>query len=91
MQPEMFLRFLISKLLSLWAKGRKLRDVYKRQVTYMQVAVTNTIVCIGKCGCIFAFLQLNVFFVDGDAACLPEFFAPGEVDRIYINFCDPWP
>ena len=33
----------------------------------------------------------NVFFVDGDAACLPEFFAPGEVDRIYINFCDPWP
>ena len=33
----------------------------------------------------------NVFFVDGDAACLPEFFAPGEVDRIYINFCNPWP
>ena len=32
----------------------------------------------------------NVFFVDGDAACLPEFFAPGEVDRIYINFCNPW-
>ena len=21
----------------------------------------------------------------------PEMFAPGEVDRIYINFCDPWP
>ena len=33
----------------------------------------------------------NVFFVDGDAACLPEFFAPGEVDRIYLNFSDPWP
>lgn len=33
----------------------------------------------------------NVFFVDGDAAQLPAFFAPGEVDRIYINFCDPWP
>lgn len=33
----------------------------------------------------------NVFFVDGDVAHLPEFFAPGEVDRIYINFCDPWP
>ena len=27
----------------------------------VQVAVTNTIVCIGKCGCIFTFLQLNVF------------------------------
>ena len=33
----------------------------------------------------------NVFFVVGDAAALPQMFAPGEVDRIYINFCDPWP
>ncbi len=33
----------------------------------------------------------NVFFVDADVNQLPEFFAPGEVDRIYINFCDPWP
>lgn len=22
---------------------------------------------------------------------LPELFAPGEVDRLYINFCNPWP
>ena len=33
----------------------------------------------------------NVFFVDGDAALLPSYFEPGEVERIYINFCDPWP
>lgn len=33
----------------------------------------------------------NVFFVDGDVAQLTSFFALGEVDRIYINFCDPWP
>ena len=33
----------------------------------------------------------NVFFVDANANQLPYFFAPGEVDRIYINFCDPWP
>ena len=33
----------------------------------------------------------NVFFIDGDAAALDEYFAPGEVDLIYINFCDPWP
>lgn len=33
----------------------------------------------------------NVFFVSADADQLPYFFAPGEVDRIYINFCDPWP
>ena len=33
----------------------------------------------------------NVFFIDGDAAKLSEMFAPDEVNRIYINFCDPWP
>ena len=33
----------------------------------------------------------NVLFVDGDAELLPDMFASGEVDRLYINFCDPWP
>ena len=33
----------------------------------------------------------NVFFVVGDAALLPDYFAPEEVALIYINFCDPWP
>ena len=33
----------------------------------------------------------NVFFVVGDAALLPDYFGPDEVDLIYINFCDPWP
>ncbi len=33
----------------------------------------------------------NVRFIDVDANQLPELFAPGEVERIYINFCDPWP
>ena len=28
----------------------------------------------------------NVFFVDADAALLPEFFAPDEVDLIYISY-----
>ena len=32
-----------------------------------------------------------VFFVDGDVAQVTSFFASSEVDRIYINFCDPWP
>ena len=33
----------------------------------------------------------NVFFVVGDAALVPDYFAANEVDMIYINFCDPWP
>lgn len=33
----------------------------------------------------------NIFFIDGDAALLRDYFAPNEVDLLYINFCDPWP
>lgn len=33
----------------------------------------------------------NLRFLCQDAARLPEFFAPGEIDRIYLNFSDPWP
>ena len=33
----------------------------------------------------------NAFFIRADAARLPDFFAPGEVDRLYLNFSDPWP
>ncbi|MBQ9664070.1 MAG: tRNA (guanosine(46)-N7)-methyltransferase TrmB [Oscillospiraceae bacterium] len=33
----------------------------------------------------------NVCFLDYDAAGLREIFEPGELDGIYINFCDPWP
>lgn len=37
-------------------------------------------------------LQLpNVRFLCIDAATLPEIFASGEVNRIYLNFSDPWP
>ena len=32
----------------------------------------------------------NVRFIDGDALALPVLFTSGEINRIYINFCDPW-
>ena len=33
----------------------------------------------------------NVRFMDRDVSLLGEIFKQGEVDRIYVNFCDPWP
>lgn len=33
----------------------------------------------------------NLKFMCMDARLLPEVFARGEVDRIYLNFSDPWP
>ena len=33
----------------------------------------------------------NLFFLRFDATYLDTIFGPGEVDRIYLNFSDPWP
>lgn len=33
----------------------------------------------------------NVRFVRANANCVDTLFAQGEIDRIYLNFSDPWP
>ena len=33
----------------------------------------------------------NLHFLSMDARELPDVFAPGEVDGLYLNFSDPWP
>ena len=33
----------------------------------------------------------NLRFIRMDAEYIDDVFAPGEVDRIYLNFSDPWP
>lgn len=37
-------------------------------------------------------LQLpNLRFIRGEAELITEYFAPGEISHIYLNFSDPWP
>ena len=33
----------------------------------------------------------NVWFIDMDVANMEDCFGPGEIDRLFINFPDPWP
>ena len=33
----------------------------------------------------------NVYYIDMDVAMMEDIFAPGEIDRLFINFPDPWP
>ncbi|RDY22954.1 tRNA (guanosine(46)-N7)-methyltransferase TrmB [Romboutsia maritimum] len=33
----------------------------------------------------------NILFVWGDVSNIKEYFKEGELDRVYVNFCDPWP
>ena len=32
----------------------------------------------------------NLFFIRGDAGIIENYFAEGEVNRIFLNFSDPW-
>lgn len=33
----------------------------------------------------------NILFVWGDVNHILDYFSEGELDRVYVNFCDPWP
>ena len=33
----------------------------------------------------------NVYFIDANAENLRDYFDDGEIDRLYLNFSDPWP
>ena len=59
-------------------------------VLYLAVEMVPDAMVVAMERCVAAGLT-NVYFVDANADQLPSFFAPGEIDRIYINFCDPWP
>ena len=38
-----------------------------------------------------ALAEMNLRFIRSDARFLADYFAPGEVSRLYLNFSDPWP
>jgi len=59
-------------------------------VLFIAVEMVPDAMVVAMERCVNAGLN-NVFFVDANADQLPCFFAPGEVDRIYLNFSDPWP
>lgn len=59
-------------------------------VLFIAVEMVPDAMVVAMERCINAGLS-NVFFIDANADQLPTFFLPGEVDRIYLNFSDPWP
>lgn len=73
-------------------KGRFTAGIAKAEPDVLFIAVERVpdAMVIAMERCVAEGLH-NVFFVDADADLLPDFFLSNEVDRIYINFCDPWP
>lgn len=73
-------------------KGRFTAETAKKNPDVLFIAVEKVpdamVVAMERCK---AERLTNVFFIDGDAALLPDMFDAESIDRIYINFCDPWP
>jgi len=73
-------------------KGRFTAETARQHPDALYIALERVpdamIVAMERCR---ALNLTNVFFIDGDAAQLRDYFAPEEVDLLYINFCDPWP
>ena len=73
-------------------KGRFTAGVAEAEpdVLFIAVEMVPDAMVVAMERCVNAGLN-NVFFVDANADQLPYFFATGEIDRIYLNFSDPWP
>ena len=59
------------------------------EVNFVAVELQNEV--IYDAACRIGNERPNLFILRGNACQLTEWFAPGEVDRIYLNFSDPWP
>ena len=73
-------------------KGAFILEMAKREPETLFVAVEfcreTMLLAVEK---VFAEGLTNVRFLNADAAKLAEYFAEGEVGRIFLNFSDPWP
>ena len=73
-------------------KGAFILELAKRNPDTLFVAVEYCreamLLAVEK---VFAAGLSNVRFLGADAKELAEYFAPGEVDAMYLNFSDPWP
>ena len=73
-------------------KGRFTSEVAEQHPNILYLAIERVpdamVIAMERC---FAKGLTNVFFIDGDAVQLRNYFDFDEVDRLFINFCDPWP
>ena len=73
-------------------KGRFIMELAQRhpEINYIGIEKYSSVLlrCLEK----QEELQLqNLIFIRGDAELLNTYFAEGEIDKIYLNFSDPWP
>lgn len=75
-------------------KGRFLMDLARKHpdINYIGIEMYDSVLlrAVQKAKALEEPLE-NLYFIRMDARELPEVFEKGEVERIYLNFSDPWP
>ncbi|WP_404329578.1 tRNA (guanosine(46)-N7)-methyltransferase TrmB [Mesobacillus maritimus] len=73
-------------------KGRFITEMAKANpnVNYIGIELQKSVIVSALDRLIEAELP-NCKLMNVDAAELGKYFAPGDVDRVYLNFSDPWP
>lgn len=73
-------------------KGRFITEMAKAHphINYISIEIqTSVIVCVLDHQLREQLPNLQILHADGRD--LSNYFAPGEIDRVYLNFSDPWP
>lgn len=73
-------------------KGRFITEMAKRhpEINYIGIEQVESVIVSALDKLIEAELP-NVKLIQVNAQFIPTFFAKGEIERIYLNFSDPWP
>ena len=74
-------------------KGRFITDMSKlnSNVNYIAVERQSQVIASALKKARERNTNENLVFFIADVKDLKDYFEAGEVDRLYINFCDPWP
>lgn len=73
-------------------KGQFVREMARRAPEQLWVGDEKMSTILARAaGHLDAEIDHNIRLIRWDALELEEVFAPGEVDRLYLNFSDPWP
>ena len=72
-------------------KGRFIAQTAAQNPTINYIAVERESVVLAVAARLSRDIDANLAFLMLDAVELPKYFNPGDIKRLYINFCDPWP
>ena len=71
-------------------KGRFITQIAAINPHINYVAVEREAIVLAAAARLSRKSEGSLIFLNLDATDLPEYFNPGEICRLYINFCDPW-